>query len=125
MTRKRPPLERDGPRLAFIPPTTFAAGANYGAMEGQSRMSSRREPIGGRNDRGARPETMEDHDRRFCQRQPLTWRFSPASTSSISRSSFGDGPVQICTEEVGRTRVRPGSDRAEDDPERPPSYRQQ
>jgi hypothetical protein len=37
---------------------------------------SRRAATGVRNDRGARPKTVEDHDRRSCHRRPLTWRFS-------------------------------------------------
>jgi hypothetical protein len=45
----------------------------------QLRLGSRRAATGGRNDRGARLETVEDHDPRSCHRRPLTWRFSPSS----------------------------------------------
>ena len=37
---------------------------------------SRWAAIGVRNDRGARPRTVEDHDRRSRHRRPLTWRLS-------------------------------------------------
>jgi hypothetical protein len=37
---------------------------------------SRRAATGVRYDRGARPQTVEDHDRRFCHRRLLTWGFS-------------------------------------------------
>jgi hypothetical protein len=41
---------------------------------------SRRAATGVRNDRGARPQTVEDHDRRFWYRWPLTWRSSRVFT---------------------------------------------
>jgi hypothetical protein len=37
---------------------------------------SRRAATGVRNDREARPQPVEDHDRRTRRRRPLTWRFS-------------------------------------------------
>jgi hypothetical protein len=39
-------------------------------------LGSRRAATGGRNDRGARPQAVEDHDRRSRHRRPLTWGFS-------------------------------------------------
>ena len=48
----------------------------------QSRRSwaaasgSRWAVTGVRNDRGARPQTVEGHDRRSCHPRPLTWRLS-------------------------------------------------
>jgi hypothetical protein len=41
---------------------------DVGAADGQQPVSL---TIG-----GARPRTVEDHDRRSCHRRPLTWRFS-------------------------------------------------
>jgi hypothetical protein len=43
---------------------------------GSATPGSRRAATSVRNDRGARPKTVEDHDRRSCHRQLLTWRFS-------------------------------------------------
>jgi hypothetical protein len=43
---------------------------------GRRRRGSRRAATGVRNDRGARPKTVEDHDTRSCHRRPLTWGFS-------------------------------------------------
>jgi hypothetical protein len=39
-------------------------------------LGSRRAATGVRNDRGARPQAVEDHDRRSRHRRPLTWGFS-------------------------------------------------
>jgi hypothetical protein len=39
---------------------------------GWLHRGSRRAATGVRNDRGARPKTVEDHDRRFRHRRPLT-----------------------------------------------------
>jgi hypothetical protein len=43
---------------------------------GGRRRGSRRAATGVRNDRGARPKTVEDHDRQSCHPRPLTWRLS-------------------------------------------------
>jgi hypothetical protein len=43
----------------------------------QLRLDSRRAATVVCTDRGARMETVEDHDRQTCHRRPLTWRFSP------------------------------------------------
>jgi hypothetical protein len=43
---------------------------------GRPRWGSKRAATGVRNDRGARLQIVEDHDRRFHNRRPLTWRFS-------------------------------------------------
>jgi hypothetical protein len=46
------------------------------AGRGRRRRGSRRAATGVRNDRGTRPKTVEDYDRRSCHRRPLAWRFS-------------------------------------------------
>jgi hypothetical protein len=52
------------------------AGSSDCGPEGRSATSgSRWAATGVRNDRGARPRTVEDHDRRSCHRRPLTWHF--------------------------------------------------
>jgi hypothetical protein len=48
----------------------------WSRRSGRRRRGSRWAATGVRNDRGARPRTVEDHDRRSCHRRPLTWRFS-------------------------------------------------
>jgi hypothetical protein len=48
----------------------------WSRRSGRRRRGSRRAATGVRNDRGARPETVEDHDRRSSHRRPLTWCFS-------------------------------------------------
>jgi hypothetical protein len=53
-----------------------AAESNFGPEVGSATPGSRRAATGVRNDRGARPQTVEDHDRRSCYRRPLTWCFS-------------------------------------------------
>jgi hypothetical protein len=53
-----------------------AAESDCGPEVGSTPSGSRRAATGVRNDRGARPQTVEDHDRRFCRRRPLTWRLS-------------------------------------------------
>jgi hypothetical protein len=41
---------------------------------GSAPSGSRQAATGVRNDRGTRPQTVEDHDRRFWHRWSLTWR---------------------------------------------------
>jgi hypothetical protein len=48
----------------------------WSRRSGRRRRGSRWAATGVRNDRGTHPRTVEDHDRRFCRRRPLTWRFS-------------------------------------------------
>jgi hypothetical protein len=55
----------------------------------QLRLGSRRAATGVRNDRGARPKTVEDHDRRFSRRWQLTWRFPRALTVLNSTEFHG------------------------------------
>jgi hypothetical protein len=45
----------------------------------QLRLGSRRAATGVRNDWGARPQSVEDHDRWFCHGGLLTWGFSRLS----------------------------------------------
>src|SRR5918993_326518 len=56
-----------------------AEGGRFRLWSRRSRVAasgSRRAATGVRNDRGACSQTVEDHDRRFCHRWPLTWGFS-------------------------------------------------
>ena len=78
-----------------------------------------------RNDRGACPKTVEDHDRRSCRRRPLTWRFYASSPVLNSTQFREECPVQISH---GGSRPCPSPRRlrrAEDDPVPPPSHVQQ
>ena len=61
--------------------TTQTDGSNCGP-EGQRSAppGSRRAATGLRNNRRACSETVEDHDRRFWHRWPLTWRSSHTFT---------------------------------------------
>ena len=57
--------------------TTQTGGSDCGPKGQRSAPSgSRRAATGVRNNRRACLETMEDHDRRFWHRWPLTWRSS-------------------------------------------------
>jgi hypothetical protein len=61
--------------------TTQTGGSDCGPEGQRSAPSgSRRAATGVRNNRRVCSETMEDHDRRFWYRWPLTWRFSHAFT---------------------------------------------
>jgi hypothetical protein len=42
---------------------------------------------------GARLQTMEDHDRRFCHRRPLTWGFSLVLPVLTPGSSWQECPA--------------------------------
>jgi hypothetical protein len=53
-----------------------ASAPMAGPRQDRGQSGSRRAATGVRNDRGARPTTVEDHDRRCCHRRLLTWRFS-------------------------------------------------
>jgi hypothetical protein len=53
---------------------------------------SRRAADGVGNDRGARPQTVEDYDRRFARRRPLTWSFPPALMVLNSIEFHGETP---------------------------------
>jgi hypothetical protein len=53
-----------------------AAESNFGPEIGSTTPGSRWAATGVRNDRGTRPRTVEDGDRRSCHRRLLTWRFS-------------------------------------------------
>jgi hypothetical protein len=51
------------------------ASGRFGLRSGRSwaaASGSRWAATGVRNDRGARPQTVKGHDRRFCHRRPLT-----------------------------------------------------
>jgi hypothetical protein len=55
----------------------------FGLWSRRSRVAasgSRRATTGVRNDRGVRPKTVKDHERRFRHRRPLTWCFPRAVT---------------------------------------------
>jgi len=80
---QRSPTVTDGseePQVGACPAQAagmmHAAESNFGPEVGSATPGSRRAATGVRNDRGARPQTVEDHDRRSCHRRPLTWRFS-------------------------------------------------
>jgi hypothetical protein len=61
--------------------TTQTGGSDCGPEGQRSAPSgSRRAATGVRNNRRVCSETMEDHDRRFWHRWPLTWRSSHAFT---------------------------------------------
>ena len=61
--------------------TTQTGGSDCGPEGQRSAPSgSRRAATGVRNNRRVCSETMEDHDRRFGHRRPLTWRSSHALT---------------------------------------------
>jgi hypothetical protein len=63
------------------PCTTQTGGSDCGPVGQRSAPSgSRRAATGVRNNRRVCSETMEDHDRRFRHRWPLTWRSSHAFT---------------------------------------------
>jgi len=47
---------------------------------GSAPSGSRPAASGVRDDRGTHPQAVEDYDRRFCPRRPLTWRFSRVLT---------------------------------------------
>ena len=74
------------------------AAGRFGLWSRRSRVAasgSRRAATRIRNDRGARSETVEDHDPRFSRRQPLTWRF-PHALTVLNTTQFRAGrPVQI------------------------------
>jgi hypothetical protein len=67
----------------------------WSRTSGRRRRGSRRAATDVRNDRGARPQTVEDHDRRSCHRRPLTWRFACSPRSSTRRSSMPRLSAQI------------------------------
>jgi hypothetical protein len=80
---QRSPTVTDGseePQVAACPAQAtgmmHAAESDCGPEVGSTPSGSRRAATGVRNDREARPQTVEDHDRRSCHRQPLTWRLS-------------------------------------------------
>jgi hypothetical protein len=63
------------------PCTTQTGGSDCGPVGQRSAPSgSRRAATGVRNNRRVCSETMEDHDRRFRHRWPLTWRSSHTFT---------------------------------------------
>jgi hypothetical protein len=53
-----------------------AADSDCGPKAGSAPMGSRRAATGVRDDRGARPKTVEENDLRSRHRRPLTWCFS-------------------------------------------------
>ena len=59
--------------------TTQTGGSDCGP-DRSAPSGSRRAATGVRNNRGVRSKTVEDHDRRFCHRRPLTWRSSHVFT---------------------------------------------
>ena len=65
--------------LSSSSPSWDAAGGRFRLCPRRSWVAGRgsiRAATGVRNDRRARPKTVEDHDRRSCHRRPLTWRSS-------------------------------------------------
>jgi hypothetical protein len=62
---------------------------------GLGASGSRRAATDVRNDRGARPQTVEDHDRRSCRRRLLTGVSHLSPRSSTPRNSLMECPVQI------------------------------
>jgi hypothetical protein len=61
--------------------TTQTGGSDCGPVGQRSAPSgSRRAATGVRNNRRVCSETVEDHERRFWHRRPLTWRSSHAFT---------------------------------------------
>jgi hypothetical protein len=65
-------------QLQQIHHCTTQTGGSDGGPEGQrsAPSGSGRAATGVRNNRRVRSETVEDHDRRFWHRWPLTWRSS-------------------------------------------------
>src|SRR5215217_1623190 len=80
-------------------------GRRPGAHMPLPASGSRRAATGVRNDRGARPETVEDHDPGFARRQPLTWRFPRALTVLNSTEFHGETP----NADLARTRTTTGT----------------
>ena len=60
--------------------TTQTDGSDCGPGQRSAPSGSRRAATGLRNNRRVCSETVEDHDRRFWHRWPLTWRSSHAFT---------------------------------------------
>jgi hypothetical protein len=77
----REPL-RDRVGAEQVHPCTTQTGGSDCGPEGQrsAPSGSRRAATGVRNNRRVCSETMEDHDRRFRHRWPLTWRSSHTFT---------------------------------------------
>ena len=74
------------------------ASERFGLWSRRSRVAapgSRRAATGVRNDRGARPKTVEDHDRRSCHPRPLTWRLSRVFPVLNTTQFHAGRPVQI------------------------------
>src|SRR5215211_4993893 len=68
----------------------WSRGSAVGAPSG-----SRRAATGVRNNRRVCLETVEDHDRRFWHRWPLTWRSSHTFTVLNTTQSMCEDSVQI------------------------------
>jgi hypothetical protein len=76
--------------------TTQTGGSDCGPEGQRSAPSgSGRAATGLRNNRRVCSETVEDHDRRFWHRWPLTWRSSHAFTVLNTTQFLAGSPVQI------------------------------
>jgi len=76
--------------------TTWTGGSDCGPEGQRSAPSgSRRTATGVRNNRRVCSETVEDHDRRFWYRWPLTWRSSRVFTVLNTMQFLAGMPVQI------------------------------